>query len=147
MSKMEQLGHSITHMKQIYALWAKHQGLESLHMLWIYCSLSKHEHRSQQEICAEFFIPKQTLSPVCKALLKEGIIEPAAVCFDKREKRIQLTEKGRAIAAPMLAKLQGLEDKMFAKFGEEKSEQLLGLTSQLCELLSAEVMAEIQSPA
>lgn len=145
MSKMEQLGHSITHIKQMYALWAKHQGLESLHMLWIYCSLSKHEHRSQQEICAEFFIPKQTLSPVCKALLAEGIIEPAAVCFDKREKRIQLTEKGKAIAAPMLAKLEQLEARVFAKFGESKSEQLITLTAQLSDMLGEEVLEEVQS--
>lgn len=144
-SKMEQLGNSITQIKRMYGVWAKHQGFDSLPTLWVYCSLSKHIHRSQQEICSEFFIPKQTLSPVCKNLLEEGVIELSPVCFDKREKRIQLTEKGKAIVEPMLEQLQALEDKVFAKLGEEKSQQLLALTQQLSEMLSEEILGEIES--
>jgi len=110
---MEQLGHSITYIKQMYTLWAKNEGLDNVHVLWILCSLLRHPHRSQQEICTDFFIPKQTLSPICKNLLKEGIIEPVAVCLDKREKRIQLTKKGRAFAEPLMSRLNMLENKVF----------------------------------
>ena len=61
MVRMEQLGLSITYIKQMYTLWAKNEGLDNVHVLWILCSLLRHPHRSQQEICTDFFIPKQTL--------------------------------------------------------------------------------------
>lgn len=145
MVRMEQLGHSITYIKQMYTLWAKNEGLDNVHVLWILCSLLRHPHRSQQEICTDFFIPKQTLSPICKNLLKEGIIEPTAVCLDKREKRIQLTEKGRAFAEPMMARLNMLENKVFTRLGEEKSEVLITLTRQLSEFLGEEILSDIDA--
>ena len=67
MVRMEQLGHSITYIKQMYTLWAKNGGLDNVHVLWILCSLLRHPHRSQQEICTDFFIPKQII-----LMLKKG---------------------------------------------------------------------------
>lgn len=142
---MEQLGHSITYIKQMYTLWAKNEGLDNVHVLWIVCSLLRHHIVVNKKFVRIFFIPKQTLSPICKNLLKEGIIEPAAVCLDKREKRIQLTEKGRAFAEPLMARLNMLENKVFTRLGEEKSEVLIRLTRQLSEFLGEEILSDIDS--
>ncbi len=145
-AKMEQIGQAFTHMERMYELWAKHQGLPNLNVLWIYLSLFRHTHRSQQEICAEFCIAKQTLSPVCKNMLKEGLIEClncSNVCTDKREKRLQLTEKGKQAFAPILEGLQQLEDKVFTRLGNEKRDLLIQLTKQLSDTIADEIQAEI----
>ena len=67
-----------------------------------------------------------------------------AVCLDKREKRIQLTKKGRAFAEPLMSRLNMLENKVFTRLGEEK-EALITLTRQLSEFLGEEILSDIDS--
>ncbi|EEV25168.1 MarR family transcriptional regulator [Actinobacillus minor 202] len=142
MHLMDKLGQSIVHINRLYEQWTKQQGISNSNLLWVYHSLIHHQNRTQQEICDEFDIAKQTLSPLCKELVAQGILEISPICTDKREKRWQLTEKGRLAATPIIERLRQFEQQAFDTLGEQESEKLLVLAQQFGEILERQLQGK-----
>lgn len=74
--------------------------------------------------------------------MAQGILEISPICTDKREKRWQLTEKGRLAAMPIIERLRQFEQQAFDTLGEQESEKLLALTQQFGEILERQLQGK-----
>lgn len=141
MNQMDSLMGNLMQIEHLYIQFAKQKGLHNPNILYIYFSLTRHEHRSQQEVCAEFAISKQTLSPLFQNLQQQNIIEIVPNSRDKREKRWQLTITGRQIAEPVIREMREWERTAFAQLGDAQSAMLLQLSAKLAAALAQTMKA------
>lgn len=121
---LEALGETTVRITHLYGHWARQQGI-SYHTLAILSELDVHGSRTQKQICDAWMLPKQTISNLCRQLHEDGhlVIEPSG--SDRREKRMLLSDKGRALAAPILDKLRSLEAQAVQQFGNDRSLRML----------------------
>lgn len=124
MNKIDQLGMLSTQVYQLYADWAKKQGIH-INMLAVFYMLNKYKRCTQKQVCDEWIVPKQTISTLCKQLQQQGFIRFDASSQDKREKMMELTDKGHLFAHPILTKLHQLEQQLLAEFKEQEMMKLI----------------------
>ena len=86
-----------------------------------------------QEICLQSGVSKQTINSAIRKLEAEGILylEPAGA----KNKRVCLTEKGKAFAAKTAGKVIQMENEVLASWTKEDIEKYLDLTKQFLEAM------------
>lgn len=84
-----------------YYIWARRHRM-SENMLTLLYALGDGKPHTQREISRDWLIPKTTVNTLTKDLVANGY---AALCGDRREKRIELTASGLAFAEDALGKL------------------------------------------
>lgn len=133
MSNFDKLGQQMNEMDATMDAWISKLGLGYNHYAVLY-SLAAAENGqcTQKQICDEWCLPKQTVFNVCKEYKEKGWIEFSESAVDKREKILRLTADGKAKAEPIWAATHQLSDKVFAKFGKRKTEQLFALMAEFC---------------
>lgn len=77
-------------------------------------------------------------SKVIRNLSMKGYIRQVQSQYDRRVMHLALTEKGKAILDNEIYKRQDLMKGVLHKFGEEKTEQLLDLMTELLVLMEKE---------
>ncbi|MBP1544011.1 MAG: GntR family transcriptional regulator [Oscillospiraceae bacterium] len=78
----------------------------------------------QRDIEEEFGVTRSTVSKVLILLEKKGIIIREGVASDARLKKLQLTDKGRAIARSLEENAFRMEARLISGFSEEELSQL-----------------------
>ena len=81
----------------IYRAAAKRYGISEAAFWILYTIRESGEDFTQNRICSEIHIPKQTVNSALSSLLKDGFIYLEQMS-DRRNKKIVLTEKGAALA-------------------------------------------------
>ena len=84
-----------------YYLFARKAGIRENTLALLY-ALDDGQPHTQKEIAETWLIPKTTVNTLTKDLVANGY---AALCGDRREKRIELTASGLAFAEDALGKL------------------------------------------
>lgn len=110
----------------VYFLWAKQKGL-SYNELSVLYTVYNNGTCSQKRIRDEWFLPKQTVHSICKELCASGIIVLEQSSSDRRETNVTLTEKGKALAEPIVKELLAVEERVLKKMGEERATLFLSL--------------------
>ncbi len=129
----DKLGQLSTQMYHLYGEWAKKQSI-NINMLAVFYTIDKYQQCTQKQVCDEWIVPKQTISTLCKQLQQLGYIEFTQGLQDKREKTMFLTEQGKQYAAPFVAQLQALEERILTEFGETQMQQLLAHLQRFIEI-------------
>ena len=118
--------------------WAFHEisfklGLSDSAMTILYTICDKGESCLLQEICLQSGVSKQTINSAIRKLEAEGILylEPAGA----KNKRVCLTEKGKAFAAKTAGKVIQMENEVLASWTKEDIEKYLDLTKQFLEAM------------
>lgn len=122
----------------LYQRWAKDAGYNICHVQTL-CALYLESAVTQKQICDRYQLPKQTVNGVILSLLHQGVIEMETSKQDRRGKTIVLTEKGIEYAKEVLSPLIELHQKVVAKIGKTKYNQLLGGLSAYNNALSSEL--------
>ncbi len=130
--KFEQTTSSILHH---YANWAKTQDI-NYNILAVVHTLSRYQTCTQKQICMLWELPKQTVSTTCSRLLADGLIEFLPANNDKREKLVQLTKQGVAFAAPIIDRLDTIEQSAIHEFGEQRTLILIDELEQFDSVLA-----------
>lgn len=121
----------------VYFLWAKQRGV-SYNELSVLYTVYNNGSCSQKRIRDEWFLPKQTVHSVCKELSKSGVIVLEQSDSDKRETNVTLTEKGKALAEPIVKELLAVEDRVLKSMGEERATLFLSLYEEFASCIENE---------
>ena len=81
------------------------------------------------EIAQRTFTSKQTVSAVTKNYLEKGLVRLTEVASDRRNKLVQLTEKGRQYAKSVIQHVTQAEVRATAQLTEEQQKALLETTA------------------
>lgn len=128
---------------QAFDDYAKAQGLPLSEMQVLY-SLYTHESQTQKQIGADWLLPKQTVHTVCKHLHEKGVVQTVPHEGDRREKRLALTQAGRAYAETAVQPLLRLEEETEQAFGSDRLQALIDEFSALQQLFSQVAKREHQ---
>lgn len=97
---------------------------------WILYALSDpHKEYSQQSLCNEWFLPKQTVNSSIKCLLKKNLVYLEHVCFPcvKRQKVIHLTPEGKSFIDEKIENFKKAEWKAFSNLTEQEQDTFISL--------------------
>lgn len=138
MYNFDDLGKKISEIdERIDALIAK-TGL-SYSEFAVFYTLAKDGSSTQKKIGEEWLIPKQTVFNVCKDFCQKGLVQIGEQSVDKRERAIELTQKGRDAADPIVRASDELGERVFARLGEKNAQKLFSLLSRFCEICDKEI--------
>ena len=108
----------------LYTAWCAEKGLNPYRMMVLY-AVNGSGQTTQRKIADYTGLSKQTVSTVMRALKEEGIVSLSAGDQDRREKYVQLTEKGAAYADELLASLYALENRVYDLIGSDRMKQMV----------------------
>ena len=106
----------------IYEEWAKSHGMSANSLLILealYDGIC-----TQKEISQKWCIPKQTINTILKDLEAQGYLELTALEQDKRNKRIELTSKGKLFADRIITQVQEKELYVIRQMGLERMKSM-----------------------
>lgn len=116
--QLEQLDTCISRLTFLYGEWTKRHGMSYNAMVVLDC-LNQGKGCTQKQIAKAWMIPKQTVNTIVKDLERKGYIGYERR-EGKKEKRIFLTESGKAYAADCLNGMYRLEERAWARLKEEQ---------------------------
>lgn len=97
---------------------------------WILYALSNpHKEYSQQSLCKEWFLPKQTVNSSIKCLLEKNLVCLEHVCFPcvKRQKVIHLTPEGKSFTAEKIENFKMAEWEAFSHMTKQEQDTFISL--------------------
>lgn len=121
----------------LYSNWAKQHGLSYSTMMILY-AIKKSQPCTQKQIVEEWMIPKQTVNTVMKALYQQGYIEYAEG-RNQKEKLISFTMQGEKVIADFLQETERLEEKIFARVGQESCKVITAGMKQFADIMEEEL--------
>lgn len=105
----------------LYTAWCAERGHNPYRLLVLY-AVNGSGRTTQKKIADYTGLSKQT---VMRSLKEKGLVLLSAGEQDRREKYVQLTEKGTACTAELLAPLYALENRVFDVMGAERMKQMM----------------------
>lgn len=134
----DELAETCTALLDAYIQWAKQRGLGANEFFVLYM-LGRTGTCTAKEIGEQWFLPKQTVSFVCRQLQDKGWLLAETDARDKRGKHLRLSAEGEAVALPLVAGLTRLETQAAKAFGAAKLTRLLRDLRQLQALFAAQL--------
>ena len=93
---------------------------------------------TQKRVTPEWYVPKQTVSTICKELISEGLLSKVRGDNDHRETIVSLTEKGREYTAPIVEELLAIESGIIARLGDDGAREFVEIYSAFSEIMDSE---------
>lgn len=123
----------------IYHNVALKYGLSDIEM-WLLYMLSDSENGcTQQEMCQQYHIPKQTINAAVSRFVKKGIARMEAISGTRNQKRILLTEMGEKLAADTIPNIMEAEFRAYGSMSAEEREIYLKLTRKITAAIKDEM--------
>lgn len=119
----------------VYHNYAKDFGLSDT-AFWILYSVSEHNGSlTQRQLCTEWSYTPQTVNSALKELERQAIIALVPVPGNRKNKQLQLTDKGKALVRRSVLPLMQAERDSFAALSEEERSLLLSTTQKHVSIL------------
>jgi len=115
--QLEQLDTCASRLTALYGEWAKRNKMSYNAMVVLDC-LNREKECTQKQITDAWMIPKQTVNTIVKDLERKGYIGYEQI-EGKKEKRIFLTEEGKAYASDCLKGMYRLEERAWKHLDKE----------------------------
>ena len=133
-------------MDGLYYLAARKLGVKENALALLY-TLNDGKTRSQKQLAQELFIPKTTINTIVRENVDLGYIR-LENAGHRKEKRILLTERGKAYADRILRQVYAAEESAMARTLEEFSPKLLdgleAFTGYLREAFHREILDDME---
>lgn len=136
--KIKDLGAAFNKIDGLYSLLAKKYNINGMAMN-ILCDFYTYERLTQKQISERYMLPKQSVNNVIQSLKQDGYITLTSGLEDKREKYIELTEKGRQYSAELLKPFTSIEESIYEKMGEDRVNVLFEAILMYNNLLEEEI--------
>ena len=126
-----ELGKSVYKLDGFYSEYAKKFDVKE-NLLWILYALNDGKEHSQKEICENWGLPRTTVNTIMKELENNKYVELCQIKGEKRELKVNLTEKGKNYADNLLKELYHIEKQVFEVVNNTKiTEELNAITENL----------------
>ena len=112
---------------RLYETYARARGMTYMSMTVLESICTLQDGCTQKRICEETHYPKQSVNLIVKAFWQEGYVSLEELTEDRRNKRIVLTEKGRAYAEQSVGELWRIDEHAAAQLTDSQREELLRL--------------------
>ncbi len=119
--------------EQIYVDYAKQYGLTALALLVLEKLYSATGKVSQQDICEDFHLPKQTVNSIVKKFIKQEYIKQVPMQNCKNKKSILLTEKGLNFCKTCIPQLLKAEKNAFTRLTLEEQKMYLSFFRKIID--------------
>jgi DNA-binding MarR family transcriptional regulator len=96
-----------------------------LHGLW------QRDGQSGAELSERLLLDSATMTGILDRLAAAGLIERRPDSTDRRINRVVLTERGRALQAPLNREMDEMNDEFFGRFSAEDAARLRALLAEL----------------
>ena len=96
------------------------------------------EH-SQQDICALWSLPKQTVNTIIRRMVRRGLAVLEVVPGTRNRKIIRLTEAGREYGETVVTPVSEAEQRAFRRMPEEDQVRFLDVMSKYIDMLKEEL--------
>ena len=128
-------------MNETYHSYAVHCGISDP-TLWVLYSLWESETPlTQNDICALWMYPKQTINFTIAGLVKKGCVQLVQRSGARSGKTVRLTEAGSALCRQVIVPLLEAEERTLMNLTEQERRLLLDLNKNQCIYLEQEVSA------
>lgn len=133
-------------MNEQYHAYAAHCGLSDP-ALWVLYSLWETETPlTQNNICALWMYPKQTINFTISGLLKKGYVTLEQQPGAGNSKAVRLTSEGEALCRKIIAPLMEAEERTLSQLTEPARRLLVGLSEKQCICFEREISALLAPP-
>ncbi len=106
-------------------------GLSDTAMWVLYNVYASKDIITQQELCRQCFLAKQTVNTAITSLSKNGYVELEVIPGTRNQKKILLTSKGNTLAKSTIALLIDAEYRAYSALSHEELETYLEMTTRL----------------
>ena len=125
-------------MDEVYRALARHYGLSDC-ALWILYSLREADDAlTQNKLCGQLSLSKQTVNSALKKLEKEGIIRLVHEPGNHKNKLIQLTARGERLSEETIDHVMQMEQAAFEQFAAGEAAVYLHLHQKYVRGLQSE---------
>ena len=126
-------------MNEQYHAYAVHCGLSDP-ALWVLYSLWESETPlTQNDLCALWMYPKQTINFTISGLLKKGYVTLEQRPGPRNSKAVRLTAEGNKLCKKAIAPLMEAEERALSQLTEPARRLLVGLSEKQCICFEREV--------
>ncbi len=133
-------------MNEQYHAYAVHCGLSDP-ALWVLYSLWESDiPLTQNDICALWMYPKQTINFTISGFLKKGYITLEQLSGARNRKAVRLTAEGRALCQRVIAPLMEAEERSLLHFTAAERAALVSMNEKQCISFEQEVGALLAPP-
>lgn len=136
--QMEKLSQQYKAREAIYHDAAVKCGLSDS-VFWIFYALCEAEREyTQNDLCNEWFCPKQTVNSAISTLVKNGYVYLEVVPGTRNRKIIRLTEAGKQFSQQNVQAFIESERRAFSRLTEQERQTYLALEDKHLSLLREE---------
>lgn len=125
--------------EQAYSRWAAENGLTDAMLSCLIFLQNTEQACTQQKICAELNLPKQTVSAALLSLEKKNWITRQAAAADHRIRTVFFTAEGKARTETLLSGLHQTERRVFLSLTEEERAQFIRIGGLLAKRLTQQL--------
>lgn len=141
LKQLEQINAVYSKTNAAYGKWAKKQGLSYNSLMMLYIMEGK-ASCTQKFICEELMLPKSTVHSILLDYIRKGYMQLQVSPDSKKEKRVVLTDAGKAFSADILSRLHAMEIKAMEKLGPDLCSQMVYSNVLYCDIFQKEVDQE-----
>ena len=134
---LKRINHLISELEQIYHQYALKYKISDSVFIILYTLSVEGGECALSDIVLLSGLPKQTVNSAIRKMEEEEIIFLSE--NGKRRKNVVLTEKGREKAENSVVKLIEIENGIFSRWGEEKTERYIKETEEYNDLMRKEL--------
>ena len=134
---LKRINHLISELEQIYHQYALKYKISDSVFIILYTLSVEGGECALSDIVLLSGLPKQTVNSAIRKMEEEEIIFLSE--NGKRRKNVVLTEKGREKAEKSVVKLIEIENDIFSRWGEEKTERYIKETEEYNDLMRKEI--------
>lgn len=110
------LDRAIIKIRGVYAAWTRENRVR-YHEMLVFYSIRDNQTCTQRQICKDYVLPKQTVHNTVRALTEAGYLRLVPSGRNRKEKRLQLTARGREYAKQIMEPLMRLEETAVQEMG------------------------------
>lgn len=125
--QMQMLDRLYKESDRVCSNYSAHFGMNDT-AFWVLYALSHTEGTlTQNDLCAEWFIPAQTINSAVSGLVKRGLVRLEQIPGTKNRKSILLTPAGEKFCRSSICRVDEIEREALLAFSEEERETYLAL--------------------
>ncbi|MDD0824720.1 MarR family transcriptional regulator [Mannheimia sp. AT1] len=138
MNKFDEISRLMSASHQLYDKWARKKGI-NYNILAVFYSIIHYPNCTQKDISEHWGLAKQTVFSVCQQLAKQELLAFFTDDEDKRSKVLYLTDKGKAIAQPIIDEIYTIEMSVIKQFGEQEMAELVLNLQKLSGIIEQQI--------
>ena len=129
---------------RLYEDYAKSRGMTYMSMAVLDAICTLQPDCTQKQICAATHYPKQSVNLIIRSFWQSGYVTLEELPQDRRNKRVLLTDQGRAYAEKTVGVLWQVDNEATARLTTDQRETLLHLLSLYADAYEQGVRATME---